>query len=137
MPVMIKKASPEDLFSQLAQIETEPARRKFLARHRTLVRSKVVERLARLVVERVRVDTREAVHLAEAAVLIGRKLRRKESLALGLRAKANALYASGDNAAAVEHHEKAVELYDALKIEKEAARTLRDRKSTRLNSSHG
>ena len=124
MPVMIKKASPEELFSQLAQIETEPARRKFLARHRTLVRSKVVERLARLVVERVRVDTREAVHLAEAAVLIGRKLRRKESLALGLRAKANALYACGNNAGAVEHHEKAVELYEALKNEKEAARTL-------------
>src|SRR5713101_6286168 len=114
----------ELLFSQLAQLESEAARRKFLTRHPALVHAEIVDRLARLVVERVRVDTREAVHLAEAAVLIGKRLRRKESLALGLRAKANALYASGDNAAAVEHHEKAVELYDALKIEKEAARTL-------------
>jgi CHAT domain-containing protein len=124
MPTMVKKTPPEELYSQLAQLENEPDRLKFLARHRGLLRSDVVERLARLVVERVRIDTREAVHLAEAAVLIGKKLRRKESLALGLRAKANALYACGNNVAAVEHHEKAVELYEALKIEKEAARTL-------------
>lgn len=124
MPMMVEKAAPEELLSQLAQLESESARRKFLARHPALISGEIVERLARLVVERVRVDTREAVHLAEAAVLIGKRLRRKESLALGLRAKANALYACGNNAAAVEHHEKAVELYDALKIEKEAARTL-------------
>jgi tetratricopeptide (TPR) repeat protein len=124
MPIAVKKAPPEELFSQLAQLETEPARQKFLARHWALVRGEVVERLAKLVVERVRVDTREAVHLAEAAVLIGRKLRRKESLALGLRAKANALYASGNNSGAVEHHQKAFELYEAVKNQKEAARTL-------------
>jgi CHAT domain-containing protein/Tfp pilus assembly protein PilF len=124
MPTAVKKAPPEELFTQLAQLETEPGRQKFLARHSALVSSAVVERLARLVVERVRVDTREAVHLAEAAVLIGKKLRRKESLALGLRAKANALYACGNNAGAVEHHEKAFDLYKVLKNENEAARTL-------------
>jgi CHAT domain-containing protein/predicted negative regulator of RcsB-dependent stress response len=124
MPTLVKKVPTEELYSQLAQLDDEQARRKFLTRHRALVRSEVVERLAQLVVERVRVDTREAVHLAEAAVLIGTKLRSKESLALGLRAKANALYACGNNAAAVEHHEKAVELYDLAKNEKEAARTL-------------
>jgi len=124
MPTTVEKAAPEELLSELAQLESEPVRRKFLTRHPALVHAEVVDRLARLVVERIRVDTREAVHLAEAAVLIGRRLRRKESLALALRAKANALYACGNNAAAVEHHEKAIELYDELKIEKEAARTL-------------
>src|ERR1700723_2197584 len=124
MPTLVKKVPPEELYSQLAQLDDEPARRKFLTRHRSLLRGEVVERLAQRVVERVRVDTREAVHLAEAAVLIGTKLRNKESLALGLRAKANALYACGNNAAAVEHHEKAVELYELVKNEKEAARTL-------------
>ena len=114
----------EKLISELAALDSESARRKFITRYPALVRSEVVERLARLVVERVRVNTREAVHLAEAAVLIGRRLRRKEGLAVGLRAKANALYACGDNAAAVEHHEKAIELYASLKIEKEVARTL-------------
>jgi CHAT domain-containing protein len=124
MPTIAKLPPPEELFSQLAQLESDPARRKFLTSHRALVSSDVVERLARMVVERIRVNTGEAVHLAEAAVLIAKRLRRKESLALGLRAKANALYACGNNAAAVEHHEKAIELYEALKIEKEAARTL-------------
>src|SRR5260370_4536808 len=106
MPTRVKKVPPEELFSQLAQLESEAARRKFLTRHPALVRAEIVDRLAQLVVERVRVDTREAVHLAEAAVLIGKRLRRKESLALRLRAKANALYASGDNAAAVAHDSK-------------------------------
>ena len=124
MSTTLKLTPPEELFSQLGQLQSEPARLKFLARHRTLVRVEVVERLAQLVVERVRVNTREALHLAETAVLIGRRLRQKETLALGLRAKANALYACGNNAAAVEYHERAVELYDALKVEKEAARTL-------------
>jgi len=124
MPTLVKKVPLEELYSQLAQLDNELARQKFLTRHRSLLRGEVVERLAQLVVERVRVDTREAVHLAEAAVLIGTKLRNKESLALGLRAKANAFYACGNNAAAVELHEKAVELYELVKNEKEAARTL-------------
>ncbi|HKV61371.1 MAG TPA: CHAT domain-containing protein [Candidatus Acidoferrum sp.] len=124
MPAAVKKAPPEELLFELAQIETDPARRKFLARHRNLMRDEVVEQLAKLVVEWVRVNTRQAVHLAEAAVLIGKKLRGKESLALGLRAKANALYAFGNNAGAVEHHEKAFELYEELKNQSEAARTL-------------
>jgi CHAT domain-containing protein len=124
MATTVKKAPPEELFSQLAQLESEPARKRFLTRNAALVSPEVVEQLARMVVERIRVHTGEAVHLAEAAVLIAKRLRRKESLALGMRAKANALYACGNNAAAVEHHEKAIELYDALKIEKEAARTL-------------
>jgi CHAT domain-containing protein len=119
-----RRVPTEKLILELASLDSDAARRKFLAGHRSLVRAEVVDRLARLVVERVRVDTREALRLAEAAVLVGKRLRRRDSLALGLRAKANALYACGNNAAAVEHHEKAGELYDALKMEKEAARTL-------------
>ncbi len=124
MPTAIHKITREEILLQLALVENDADRRKFLHRHRGLLRADVVERLARLVVERVRVNTREALNLADAAVLIAKKLRKKECLALGLRARANALYASGNNAAAVEHHEKAVELYHSLGIEKEAARTL-------------
>src|SRR5260370_18370650 len=51
-------------------------------------------------------------------------LRRKEVLALGLRAKANALYSSCDNRAAIEHHQQSFRLYEALGIWNEAARTL-------------
>src|SRR4029077_18824048 len=72
----------------------------------------------------IRVDTREALHLAEAAVLIARRLRRKEVLAVGIRAKANALYACGDNRAAVDLHDQAFEMYESLSNWKDAARTL-------------
>src|SRR5204863_6356756 len=37
---------------------------------------------------------------------------------------ANALYSSGDNRAAIEHHQQAVRLYESLGNWKEAARTL-------------
>jgi CHAT domain-containing protein len=109
---------------QLAGVDNDADRREFLAHHKALLRSEVVKQLADLVVEKIRVDTKEALHLAEAAVLLGHKLRRKEDIALGTRAKANALYACGDNRAAVEHHEKAIEMYESLGISKEAARTL-------------
>jgi CHAT domain-containing protein/Tfp pilus assembly protein PilF len=124
MPVAAKKPSADELISQLAQLETDAARKKFLSRHRSLVRSQVVKKLAPLVVDKIRADTRGALHLAEATLLIARRLRRKEDLALALRAKANALYASGDNRGAVEHHEQAINIYESLGSAKEAARTL-------------
>src|SRR6266849_4576169 len=121
-PAKIKKQ--DQLLSQLSKLDSDARRRSFLDRHRLLLNSKTVERLARMVVEKIRVDTREALRLAEAAVAIARRLRRKDVIALGLRAKANALYACGDNHAAVEHHEKAFQLYSFLGIWNEAARTL-------------
>jgi len=103
MPTMVKTVPLEELFAQLAHFESEPARRKFLTRHKSLARPEVVKQLSDLVLEKIRVNTREALCLADAALLIARKLRRKEELALGLRTKANALYASGDNRSSVEH----------------------------------
>ncbi|MFZ0635374.1 MAG: hypothetical protein WAM08_07630, partial [Candidatus Acidiferrales bacterium] len=118
------KVLSEKLLTELAQLKDDAGRRTFLSRHKHLVRTASVERLAREVVEKVRVDMKLALRLAEAAVLIARRLRRKESLALALRAKANALYGGGHNREAVEHHDQAFKLYEALGILKEAARTL-------------
>jgi CHAT domain-containing protein/tetratricopeptide (TPR) repeat protein len=124
MNVSRTKRSEDKLISELAKIDTDVARRRFLTRHRSLVRSQVVGLLAPMVVDKVRVDTRQALRLAEAAVLIARRLRRKEDLALALRAKGNALHLSGNNRAAVNHHERALKLYESLGLWKEAARTL-------------
>jgi CHAT domain-containing protein len=120
----LKKMSVDLLIGELAQLSSEPARRKFLAEHKALIRQKTVEQLAELVVQKVRVSTQEAFHLAEAAVLIAKRLRGKEALALGLRAKANALYSSGDNRTAIEHHQQSFRLYESLGNSNEAARTL-------------
>src|SRR5881398_3535558 len=124
MPATRSKASTKEWVAQLAQLSTEADRRKFLSGHRDLIRKEFVEKLADQVVERVRVSTQEALHLAEAAILIARRLKRKDALALSLRAKANALYLSGDNRAAMEHHQQAFQLYESLADWKEAALTL-------------
>lgn len=124
MPVTRSKASASKSIAQLALLCTEADRRTFFTRHRGLIRKEFVEQLAELVVERVRVSTQEALHLAEAAILIARRLKRKDALAPSLRAKANALYSSGDNRAAKEHCQQAFELYESLGDGKEAARTL-------------
>lgn len=120
-----KKVTPvEEVASRLATLENHAARQKFLARHPSLIRTETVSRCAPLVVEKIRVDARQALNLAESILLIARRLRRKEEIALATRAKANALYASGDNHGAVEHHERAFQIYESLGEEKEAARTL-------------
>lgn len=124
MPATLDKVSRQKLLSQLGKLESESSRRKFISRHRRLLRSETVKQLADLVLEKIRVDTKEALRLADAGLLIAQKLRRKEDRALGLRAKANALYASADNHAAVEHHERAIALYESLGNEMEAALTL-------------
>ena len=124
MPATLRKISRETLVNELGRLSSESLRRKFLAKHKALVRLGTVEDLAQLVVQKVRVSTQEALNLAEAAVLIAKRLRRKEALALGLRAKANALYSSGDNRAAIEHHDQAFKLYESLSNWKEAGRTL-------------
>jgi CHAT domain-containing protein len=124
MAVTAEKSRVEELFEQLGGLDSEPARRKFLSVHKELVRTDALKQLADAVLEKIRVDTKEALRLADGALLIARKLRRKESLALGLRTKANALYASGDNRGSVEYHEQAIELYKSLGSDKEAARTL-------------
>src|SRR5436853_260569 len=124
LPAALRKNSNDTLMAELGQLSTEPARRKFLAQHKKLIRQEIVEQLSQLVVQKVRVSTQEALCLAEAAMLIAKRLRRKEVLALGLRAKANALYSSGDNRSAIEHHQQAFRLYETLGNWNEAARTL-------------
>jgi CHAT domain-containing protein/tetratricopeptide (TPR) repeat protein len=124
MTTVTKNATLAELLPELARIDNDAARRKFISLHKTLLRSEVVKQLAEAVLEKIRADTKQALHLAEANLIIATKLRRKEDIALATRAKANALYASGDNRAAVEHHEQAIEMYESLGIVKEAARTL-------------
>src|SRR5712671_251961 len=120
----VSKLSEAELVSELGALQDEAARRKFLTGHKSLLRSAVVKRLAPLVVEKIRVDAKQALLLSEGTLLIACRLRRKEEIALALRAKANALFASDDNLGAVEHHDQAFKIYEALKIWKEAARTL-------------
>ncbi|HET7107913.1 MAG TPA: CHAT domain-containing tetratricopeptide repeat protein [Candidatus Acidoferrum sp.] len=124
MPATRAKISRDALVAELGLLATEGDRRKFLAKHPKLIRQSTIEQLAQLVVQRVRVSTKEALSLAEAALLIAKRLRRKEAQALALRAMANALYSAGNYRAAIEHHHRALQLYESLRAWKEMARTL-------------
>jgi CHAT domain-containing protein len=124
MPATRAKISEEELLAQLGELSSDAARRKFLAKHQKLLRQSTIEQLAQLVVQRVRVSTNEALNLAEAAILIAKRLRRKAAYALALRAMANALYSTGNHRAAIEHHHRAGKLYESLRNWKEMARTL-------------
>ena len=118
-----KKKPHSELLSKLNSLGSSAVPQNFLSQHKELFRSEYVKQLADLVVEKIRVNTAEAMRVAEAALLIAQKLRRKEDLALALRAKANALYACGENRAAVLHHERAFRLFEELGERLQAART--------------
>jgi CHAT domain-containing protein len=124
MPATRTKIATESRIAELGQLSSDAARREFLAKHPKLIHQSTIEQLAQLVVQRVRVSTKEALHLAEAAILIAKRLRRKEAQALALRAMANALYSTGDYRAAIEHHQRATQIYESLRAWKEMARTL-------------
>src|SRR5579859_1076006 len=117
-------SSRDALIEELARARSQAEREELLAENEVLLTSEVVAELAKKVVERVRVDTHQARSLAESALLIAEKLGGKEELAAGMRAKANALYASGDHKEAIVHHGQALELYLQAGNQREAARTL-------------
>ncbi len=114
----------EQLLDKLVALDDETSRAAFLSQHPRLLQSEVVTHLTEQVREQVRVDVLCALRMAEAAMLIASRLDDQQALARAKRAKANALYAKGDYAAAVDLHEQAVALFDAVGESNEAARTL-------------
>jgi tetratricopeptide (TPR) repeat protein len=124
MRVTRVRMSVREFLPELTRLENEPDRQALLSRHPELVHAEVLEELAPLVVEHIRMDPQKALRLAEAAVLIAEKLGSKEAEALALRAKANALHACGENRVAVEHHNQAYQIYASCGNWREAARTL-------------
>ena len=113
-----------ELLPELTQLENDADRQEFLSRNPMLVRAEVVQELAPLVVKKIRLDVREALRLAEGAVVIAQTLGEQESVALALRAKANALFACRENRAAVGLHDEAYQIYSSRERWKEAAITL-------------
>ncbi|MGH9776053.1 MAG: CHAT domain-containing protein [Candidatus Acidiferrales bacterium] len=118
------QVAAEKLFDELAKLEDQQSLQKFLDLHPSLVRAEVVTWISEAVVRRIRVDTRECIHLADAAVEIAHRVGQEECLAFSLRAKANALHGIGENRTAVEHHERAFRIFESLEEWNEAARTL-------------
>ena len=114
----------EKLLRGLASLATESSRNKFIASHPQLLKDSVVQQLNEKVRGKLRENAREALSLAEASVLIARRLKNKEALGRSLRSKANALYMLGENQQALDFHAEALCIFREIGNHEEEARTL-------------
>ncbi|HSU33011.1 MAG TPA: CHAT domain-containing tetratricopeptide repeat protein [Bryobacteraceae bacterium] len=114
----------EHLCLQDGGLNDASASRVFLSVHPELLQPSVVRRLAEAVRAAVRVDVQKAMALAEAAVVIAAELDDEEALAWALRAKANALWLTGDCRSAVELFRRAADLFEHSGNMNEVGRTL-------------
>ncbi|HEY7817293.1 MAG TPA: hypothetical protein VIG29_03665, partial [Vicinamibacteria bacterium] len=122
---VLREASREDwLFDQLARLRTRTEREQFLRDCPEAHRREFVVALDVQVTLVVRVDLKKALALAESAVLIAQAISDPMSLALGLRAKANALMLLDRHQQALDLYERSVDLFESLGERGEVARTL-------------
>jgi CHAT domain-containing protein len=114
----------DELLQQLGSLPGHDARTGFFLRHPKLMTAEAVFRIRDLVLREIRIDTRAAMSLAEAAMEIAQRIDDRAARAHAFRCKANALYANGQHRPAVEHHQQAIQLFDSLNNLDEVARTL-------------
>lgn len=115
----------KSILSKISQLSDAPSRKRFLAHNRRLSSPEIVEHLAIKAREQIRIEPRRALNLAEFALLLSLRLRKPEIRALALRAKANALYASGKNKEAVAFDDRAANIFEKNGSHAELAKTLR------------
>ena len=118
-----KKPLSEKLLRELADLTNDASRTRYLARQK-LYRDNVVQQLNDVVRAKLRVDTRQALALAESAIAIARRLHNQEALGRSLRSKANGLNIMGDNQKALNFHAQAIQVFRKIRNEEEEARTL-------------
>ena len=115
---------PAKTIDELAALKDDASRSRYLSRSKHTFRSASVHQLIDESRKRLRIDTHAALSLAEAAVTLARRMRKKGVLAGSFRAKANALYNVGENQAALEYHQQALAIFQKLGNAEEQARTL-------------
>lgn len=119
-----RPAGPTLLLKKILHSGEGAGLERVLSRNRAFLKPEIVTQLSDQVREQVRVDVTRALRIANVALHIADKLNDHQSRARALRAKANVLYAKGEHAAAVDHHEQAVALFDTAGNTSEVARTL-------------
>jgi CHAT domain-containing protein len=100
-----KPALFADMLAALSLLADNKERLTFLRKHK-LLRAVVISELNAATQTEFRVNTRSALSLAEAAIVIARQVRRTDLLAQSQRVKANVLAAAGQ-------YQQATALYDA------------------------
>lgn len=119
-----RRTDIDALVERLSALASKEERRAFVDAHRALRTPEVLTEVTSRVLRQIRVSTPDAVRLSDAAVTIAEALNTPAAMAEGFRSKANALYASGQNASAAELHQRAAELFEQAGNRQELARTL-------------
>lgn len=120
----VNREALEALVPQLVRLTDDAARSKFLTAHRELAHADLVRELTDLVRSHGRVNTREALLLAEFAVALAHELNDQAALAQSLLAKGGALYGVGEHRASIQHNSQAVQIFRTLGMTTDLARTL-------------
>jgi len=123
-PKKAKAPLSEKLLRDLENLGTDAARKRFLARHKSLYREPALRQINEIARAKLRSDTRHAIALVESAIAIAKKLRSQEALGRALRSKANAFMILGENQKALEFHAQALQIFRKIRNEEEEARTL-------------
>ena len=124
MSVVAAPSISEADLSALAALRDDEVRAGFLARREDLCEPLVVEQLADAVREHLRVDVEKADALADAAILVARRIDSAPALARAVRAKANAQWHRNELKAAVALFDQAIALFEAAGDRAELGRTL-------------
>ena len=118
------KTEMDATIDQLLRLEDSASQQRLVVQQPAIDWAQVVRLLTERVWQEVRVDTHRAERLADTAINIAEACGDTISLAKGLRAKANAMYALDRHATAIALHERAILLFERAQADTELARTL-------------
>lgn len=113
-----------ELSSAVAQLDSDASREEFLGQNQHFLCTEAVAELTQAVYDNLRANTALALHCANIALLISRKLKSQQDVARSLRAKANVCTVVGDNKQAIALHEQALAVFQVSGNDAEVARTL-------------
>ena len=119
-----QKTESDAFIERLLVLGGAAARADLVAQHPAINWDEIVQTLTEKVWQEVRVDTRRAKHVADAAMDVARTLGKPALLARSFRAQANAMYALDEHPEAVHLYEQAIALFEQTGEEAELARTL-------------
>jgi CHAT domain-containing protein/tetratricopeptide (TPR) repeat protein len=114
----------DKLFAALSELPDASRQKEFLAHHPQLLQADVLVWLDDAVSKLVRVNIHQAFSLAEAGMAIANQLENREALGHGLRAKATALWFTGEYKSAAQLHEQAANIFQDIGKTIEVGRTL-------------
>ncbi|MBZ5631117.1 MAG: CHAT domain-containing protein [Acidobacteriia bacterium] len=118
-------ALPQELawIGELSRTETPSARRKLLRKYRAQYSPQLVDRLYDEVVRLSRVELLRAAPVADAALAVAQQLRDQGALAQASRAVGHILLLSGKYKASLQRYQKALQIFQRLGRDLDAART--------------